>query len=237
MSELILADETGEAEGGPLLVPSSDIDALRQRFLPDSRKDLTIDRYQHAGIEIIGMARDLGQILGELTELGWQHLRPHITISGERIKDTQRTRWAEWCARMWGCSRATVTKAWLIATSDVDRPEDMSLTTFYEILAGCDDPEEVDRVVGLAIDNDWRSYHIRLIKRLQDAGLLRDQEWVLPRITRKKQTLYVSLDGERKPFATLQDDSRLGKVGIFLLTDGAGIKTEEKTIDANAKSE
>lgn len=238
MTELILADETGEGEGGPLPVPSSDIDALRRRFLPHSRKDLTIDRYQHAGIEIIGMARDLGQILGELTELGWQHLRPHITVSGDVIKDTQRTRWAEWCARMWGCSRSTVSKAWLVATCEVDRPQDMSLTTFYEIISGCETEEEVNRVVELAIDNDWRSYHVRFIKRLHDADLLPAERWVLPRLTRRGSKLYVYLDGTGgAPFAMIREDDPLAKIGVFALMDGVGIELDEEVIDGRAGSD
>lgn len=232
MSELILADE-GE-KGSKALSPSTDIDGLRQRFLPAEAKELTLDRYQHAGIEIIGTVRDLAQVLGELTELGWQHLRPHIEWNGERIKKTQRTKWARYCSMLWGCSRATVTKAWLVATSDVERPQDMSTTTFYEILAGCETPEEVDRVVDLALAHEWRSYHIRIIKRLQDAGLIAKDKWALPKITRKAHTLYVTLDGAQRPFAWLKDDSELGRIGIFLLTDGAGIETEQETIDGKA---
>lgn len=232
MTELILTDKR---EGLDPLPPSTDIDSLRQRFLPREGEELTIDRYEHAGIEIIGTVRDLAQILGELTEIGWHHLRPHIRWQGERIKDTQRTRWAEYCAMLWGCSRPTVSKAWLSATSTIERPQNMSMTTFYEILAGCDTPEEADRVVDLALNNEWRSYHIRLIKRLHDARLLPKEEWILPRVTRRGEQLYVYLHGiGGTHFATIRDDDSLARIGVFMLTDGAGIEREQKTIGGKA---
>ena len=233
MTELILADEG--ASGGVPSPQATDIDALRQRFLPSKNRELSIDSFQHAGIEIIGEVRDLAQVLGELAEIGWEHLRPHITWNGDKIE--KRGRWAAYCAMLWGCSRPTVTRAWLAATSQVERPQDMSVTTFYEILAGCDDPDEVDRVVDLALTNEWRSYHIRIIKRLQDAGLLGHGEWVLPQLTRREDVLYVNLDGKREPFARIKGNNRLARIGTFLLTDGAGIKRDQDIIEAKSNKE
>jgi hypothetical protein len=234
VSELILNEEGGEGSlpSSPITV---DIDALRKRFLPQAGEEYSIEDYQLAGIGIIETVRGCGQVLGELAEVGWTRIRPHITWNAEPIDN--RTRWEQYCAMLWGCSRATVSKAWMTATSAIECPADMSLTTFYEILAGAESDEEADRLVDLALKNDWRSYHIRLMKRLHSAGLLAQDEWVLPTITQSGDALYVNLGKKRTRFAQLTQRGRMERIGVFLLTDGAGIKEEQQLIEGRANDE
>lgn len=235
MTELIL-----DGEGGKNITPSSpqaiDIDALRERFLPQPGEEFGIDDFQMAGIGVVETVRGCGTILGELAEIGWQVLRPHIRWSGNRIEN--RTEWESYCASLWGCSRATVSKAWTSATSTLECPQDMSVTTFYEILSGTRDDKEADRVVDLALKHGWRSYHIRLIKRLHDTGLLPAEEWVLPKLTRRGDQLYVYLRGiGGAHFATVRDDDSLARIGVFLLTDGAGIREDQELIEGKVRDE
>ena len=186
--------------------PSRDITALRRRYVPVPDEIVTWDEFVQRGAEVVQLARDCFMLLGELVEEGWQ-----------RFGSPQgRRHFAGMCADAWGCSRASVTKAWVLHGANLELPQDAPPTLAYEIVSGEDDPESAEEALDRAVAEGWRVQDAREVKALRSQGLV--DAWQRVHLSmRADGTLMARNDGEWVAIGELD----VGSSEILVL---AGIK-------------
>ena len=218
------------------LSPSSDLDELRQRYIPAKacvhcrhhagcdkapnlcagfRWGMSRDAFAQAGVELVEQARHCFLVLGELAEWGWAHLN---------VGSMTKNEFALFCAQSWGCTRTTVLKAWTVATVAADLPPDVPPTLVYEIASGVNDPEELEEILDRALFEGWSAWEVREIKALRRAGVL--DEWVLPSFFEQENYLLVAINGKQTICAelTADKDEPNAHAGIHLLKMRAKVK-------------
>jgi hypothetical protein len=95
------------------------------------------------------------------------------------------------------------------------RPQDAPPTLAYEIISGCETPEEADEVLDRALAEGWSVSDVRDIKRLRATGLLND--WRRLRLVSDGSVIYVTDGRERVPVARLVGGDGLARAGAALL--------------------
>ena len=137
--------------------PSPDRQHLTLRYVPQPDEIVTWPEYIQRGVEVIELARDCFMVLGQLVEVGWQRYAD---------KQAGKRKFAAKLAAEWGCSRSTITKAWVLHGTQLPLPEDAPPTLAYEVISSTDDPAEQEERLEKAMEEGWTTHDVREVKRL-----------------------------------------------------------------------
>jgi len=220
----VLTRTVGDDGKEIVTLPDADLATVRARFIPSGDVCDWAD-YEMRGIALLQAGRVYGRVFGELVEWGWQYMRPTTRWNDEEIRT--RTRWVAFCALTFGCDKATVWRAWGVATVGIDVPEDVPPSLVTEITSGTGDNAEAERVLTLAIERGWSAHDVREIKWLHEQGLLPGDAWILPRLYMKGRNLMIDLGDGPACCATLQPFGDLAVIGTVLLQRRARIGRDE----------
>jgi hypothetical protein len=223
VSEIIEVDAV-EPAGPEADLPIAD--ALIETYVPKSDEVISLDEFQQRGISLGEYVRQAGIALGGLVEWGWAELRPTLTWNGEKIEKINA--WCAFCAMLWGFSRSTVVKAWVVwnvRQSGIDVPQELQPTVLYELSSGGLKGDALEAVLGRATDENWSAWDTREIKKLVKAGLLKN--WQRVSLIKQDDKLFAAVGKKLSHFATLTNTEGYAAAGRALLLSRARIKEKD----------
>jgi len=204
-----VADLIAAVIEGAIDVPSSDLEAMRLRYIPQVGEVVTEEEFIQRGVDLVATARNSFTLIGEL--IGYK-----FAVEGA---DTEQGRNAivGRYAPQWGVSPSTIWKAWVVSSAGIDLlPEDAPPTLTYEIVSGCANAPEAEQVLDLALERGYTVNDVREVKALRAQGLIED--WNKLRLVHNGNgTIYVDDGQTREPIATLLADTDLARAGVALL--------------------
>jgi hypothetical protein len=226
-----MSGEIIEIDAVPAAGPEAELpvaDALLAMFVPKTGEVISLDDYQQRGITLGEYVRQAGIALGGLVEWGWAELRPTLTWNGEEIE--QATDWCAFSAMLWGFSRSTVTKAWVVwkvRQSGVDVPQDVQPTLIYEFSSGGLSGDALEAVLERATAENWSVWDAREIKALVKAGVL--EEWERVSLVRQGNRIFALVGDKLSECATIDGrDDAAARAGVTLLLSRARVRKEDE---------
>jgi len=185
--------------------------------------------YERAGQEIVEARRYYTIALGLLFAWGYHHLRQTV-IGDDGIPLEGVTQWAEYCARLWGCSRATIFKALEVAEAHAttEIPADTSDTLVYEVKAGLADGEALDEALDAVLGQGLSTWQVRVLKQLRSRGMVTG--WQMPSVVWTRDNhLVVRVNGSQEVIGRFTTNlSDLARAGMYMLVNGTGIRVEKE---------
>jgi len=194
---------------GVIDIPSSDLEAMRLRYIPQVGEVVTEEEFIQRGVDLVAQARNSFTLIGEL--IGWKFTREGAQTQESRSAIVRRY------APQWGVSPSTIWKAWVVSSAGIDLlPEDAPPTLTYEIVSGCANAPEAEQVLDLALERGYTVNDVREVKALRAQGLITD--WNKLRLVHNGNgTIYVDDGQTREPIATLLTGTDLARAGVALL--------------------
>jgi hypothetical protein len=188
----------------------------------------TIEEYETDGIGLLDYVQQAAIGLGMLLDWGNEHIRPHVLVNGKPIHGD--SAWCSWCAKLWNTSRPTLVKAWNLwkqgPKAGVEIPANVCHSAAYAIIsAGIEDPNERQRVLDRAADEQWTAWDVREIKGLLKRGLVDD--WELPQLVRRGDYVLARKGKRYRRVARIM--AKAPKAGVWLLLSRGRVHREEKS--------
>ena len=165
---------------------------------------------------------------GDLFAWGYKYLRPTLrTPEGDKIEGV--TAWAEYSAREWNCSQATIFKALEVAQANqiATIPAEAPTTLVYEVSSGIKEGESLDKAFQKVTEQGLNTWKVRLVKQLRKRKLIKGWELPTLHLTHDDQ-LVVKVDGHRRVIGRITNKKgTLAKAGLYLLLKGMPIREEK----------
>ena len=143
-------------------------------MLPEGINLASEEDFVQAGILLISQIKLNWIAIGELLE--WK-MRMERAMNDES-RDAIFNRYA----REWGTSHTSLVRAWVSATKfpEINRPEDVSHTTAYEVVSGSETPEQAEAGFQTVAQDGMGVQQVREAKALQRMGLNSPLDWHVP---------------------------------------------------------